>query len=56
MPKRLTWTELILNLKSPFTVSYGSSDTRTAYWIRLEEDSGWGEGTILFIMALILKT
>jgi len=55
MPKRLTWTELILNLKSPFTVSYGSSDTRTAYWIRLEEDSGWGEGTIPFYYGIDFK-
>ncbi len=48
MKKRLTWTELPLILKTPFTVSYGSSSTRTAFWVRLENDMGWGEGTIPF--------
>ena len=56
MNKRLTWTELTLNLKNPFTVSYGSSTTRTAYWIRLDNDEGWGEGTIPFYYGIDFKT
>ena len=56
MTSRLSWTELTLNLKTPFTVSYGSSTTRTAYWLRLEEDSGWGEGTIPFYYGIDFKT
>ena len=56
MNKRLSWTELTLKLKNPFTVSYGSSTTRTAYWIRLENDEGWGEGTIPFYYGIDFKT
>jgi L-alanine-DL-glutamate epimerase-like enolase superfamily enzyme len=37
---------LTLNLRNPFRLSYGVSDTRQAYWIRLDDDQGWGEGTI----------
>lgn len=44
----LTWQALTLQLVNPFRVSYGSSDTRTAFWIRLSGDEGWGEGTIPF--------
>jgi L-alanine-DL-glutamate epimerase-like enolase superfamily enzyme len=43
---RLTWQEISLRLKNPFRVSYGASTTRVANWIRLENDEGWGEGTI----------
>lgn len=46
--KRLSWERIELILKTPFTVSYGSSTTRTAFWLRLAEDEGWGEGTIPF--------
>ncbi len=42
----LTWEKLILNLRNPFHLSYGVSLTRQAYWLRLAEDAGWGEGTI----------
>ncbi len=42
----LTWENLTLNLRNPFTVSYGTSATRQAYWLRLAGDEGWGEGTI----------
>lgn len=44
--KRLTWEEITLTLRNPFRVSYGVSTTRTAHWLRLEKDEGWGEGTI----------
>lgn len=56
MNKRLSWTELTLKLKNPFTVSYGSSTTRPAFWIRLENDEGWGEGTIPFYYGIDFKT
>jgi L-alanine-DL-glutamate epimerase-like enolase superfamily enzyme len=46
MPERLTWQDIILKLHNPFRVSYGASVTRPAHWLRLEEDQGWGEGTI----------
>ena len=42
----LTWEKLILNLRNPFRLSYGVSETRQTYWIRLAGDEGWGEGTI----------
>ncbi|MCA9979018.1 MAG: dipeptide epimerase [Chloroflexota bacterium] len=43
---RCTWESLTLTLNNPFRVSYGVSDTRQAFWLRLSDDSGWGEGTI----------
>jgi L-alanine-DL-glutamate epimerase-like enolase superfamily enzyme len=43
---RLTWEKITLQLRNPFRLSYGVSETRQAYWIRLAEDAGWGEGTI----------
>ena len=42
----LTWEPLVLRLRSAFHVSYGASETRTAHWLRLAGDAGWGEGTI----------
>lgn len=42
----LTYEMITLNLRNPFRLSYGVSDTRQAYWIRLRDDEGWGEGTI----------
>src|SRR5689334_267392 len=46
MKARLSWEMLTLNLRNPFHLSYGVSDTRQAFWIRLAGDEGWGEGTI----------
>jgi L-Ala-D/L-Glu epimerase len=42
----LTWEKLTLKLHSPFRLSYGVSETREAFWVRLPQDAGWGEGTI----------
>ncbi len=42
----LTWQPITLHLHQPFRVSYGTSTTRRAFWIRLRDDAGWGEGTI----------
>jgi L-alanine-DL-glutamate epimerase-like enolase superfamily enzyme len=42
----LIWEKLTLKLRNPFAVSYGVSDTRDAFWLRLRGDEGWGEGTI----------
>ncbi len=43
---RLSWEAITLKLHHPFRLSTGISTTRTAHWIRLENDQGWGEGTI----------
>jgi L-alanine-DL-glutamate epimerase-like enolase superfamily enzyme len=43
---RLTWQTFELELQNPFRVSYGTSVTRQANWVRLADDLGWGEGTI----------
>src|SRR4051812_21246593 len=43
---RLTWHTLTLHLRNPFRLSYGVSETRQAFWLRLDNDEGWGEGTI----------
>ncbi len=51
----LIWTPLTLILRNPFRISYGTSDTRQVFWIRLtgdscgddsQHDSGWGEAAI----------
>lgn len=46
MTSRLTWERLTLQLRNPFRVAYGTSETRPAFWLRLANDEGWGEGTI----------
>ena len=43
---RLTWEPITLQLRNPFRISHGTSETRTANWLRLVDDEGWGEGTI----------
>ena len=43
---RLSWEAITLKLEHPFRLSTGVSTTRIAHWIRLENDQGWGEGTI----------
>jgi L-alanine-DL-glutamate epimerase-like enolase superfamily enzyme len=42
----LRWEKLTLELRNPFRLSYGVSDTRETYWLRLADDSGWGEATL----------
>jgi len=42
----LTWETVTLKLRNPFRLSYGVSDTRQAFIIRLQGDAGYGEGTI----------
>ncbi len=46
MKPQLTWQKITLKLRIPFRLSYGTSEERLAYWIRLKNDEGWGEGTI----------
>lgn len=41
-----TWTPITLHLRNPFRLSYGVSETRRVYWLRLEGDAGWGEAAI----------
>jgi L-alanine-DL-glutamate epimerase-like enolase superfamily enzyme len=43
---RLTWEAITLQLRHPFRISHGTSETRIAHWLRLAGDEGWGEGTI----------
>jgi len=42
----LSWQVVRLQLRTPFRLSYGATQERTAHWIRLRGDAGWGEGTI----------
>lgn len=42
----LSYQEITLHLRNPFRLTYGVSDARQAYWLRLRNDEGWGEGTI----------
>lgn len=43
---RFTWQSLTLQLRDPFGLSYGTTETRRAYWLRLAGDEGWGEEAI----------
>src|SRR4051812_42120027 len=43
---RVSWETLTLKLRNPFRVSYGVSETRQAFIVRLQGDEGAGEGTI----------
>ncbi|MCX6028302.1 MAG: dipeptide epimerase [Chloroflexi bacterium] len=43
---RIRWQSLILQLRNPFRLSYGVSETRQAFWLRLTDDEGWGEAAI----------
>jgi L-alanine-DL-glutamate epimerase-like enolase superfamily enzyme len=43
---RVSWETLTLKLRNPFRVSYGVSETRQAFILRLAGDEGLGEGTI----------
>lgn len=42
----LTWEPLTLHLQTPFRLSYGVSETRQSFWLRLADDTGWGEAAI----------
>ncbi len=43
---RMQWQKLTLVLRNPFRLSYGVSETRQTYWLRLDKDAGWGEATL----------
>jgi L-alanine-DL-glutamate epimerase-like enolase superfamily enzyme len=43
---RLSFQKMTLKLRNPFRLSYGTSETRQIYWIRLQDDAGWGESAI----------
>ena len=43
---RLVWQRLLLQLRTPFALAYGSTETRQAHWLRLAGDQGWGEEAI----------
>jgi L-Ala-D/L-Glu epimerase len=45
-PACLFWEMVTLRLHNPFHLSYGVSETRLAFILRLEGNSGLGEGTI----------
>ena len=46
MTDTLTWQALTLHLRVPFRLSYGVSETRRSFWLRLPHDEGWGEAAI----------
>jgi len=39
----LTWEPITLRLCHPFRLSYGTSEMRRVFWLRLVGDAGWGE-------------
>ncbi len=42
----LAWHAQTLHLRNPFRLSYGVSETRRSFWVRLAGDEGWGEAAI----------
>ncbi len=42
----LNWEPLLLQLRHPFVLSCGVSETRQSFWLRLRHDTGWGEAAI----------
>ena len=40
------WQPITLHLRNPFRLSYGVSETRRSFWLRLRDDVGWGEAAI----------
>lgn len=46
MSALLTWEKIVLNLRNPFRLSYGVSETREIYWMKLDGGEGWGESAI----------
>ncbi len=42
----ISWQALTLQLRNPFRLSYGVSETRRVFWLRLADDAGWGEAAI----------
>ncbi len=46
MSRCFTWHAQTLHLRNPFKLSYGVSETRQAFWLRLAGDAGWGEAAI----------
>ena len=43
---RFICEELTLQLRNPFGLSYGTTQWRRVYWLRLNEEEGWGEEAI----------
>lgn len=43
---RFSWSAQTLRLRNPFGLSYGVTETRQAFWLRLPDDAGWGEAAI----------
>jgi len=44
--QRFVWEKITLELTNPIRIAYGESRIYHVYWIRLAEDSGWGETSI----------
>jgi L-alanine-DL-glutamate epimerase-like enolase superfamily enzyme len=43
---QFTWQPLTLHLRNPFRLSYGVTESRRSFWLRLRNDAGWGEAAI----------
>ena len=42
----LSWEKQTLKLRNPFRLSYGATEERQSFWLRLRDDEGWGEASI----------
>jgi L-Ala-D/L-Glu epimerase len=41
-----SWEKQTLKLRNPFRLSYGATEERQSFWLRLRDDEGWGEASI----------
>ena len=48
MPSAQTfsWEKQTLKLRNPFRLSYGVTEERQSFWLRVRDDEGWGEASI----------
>lgn len=40
------WEKLTIIFQNPFTLSYGTTNSRDVFWLRMADDLGWGEAAI----------
>src|SRR5688500_390945 len=45
-PAVLSWEKQTLKLRNRFRLSYGATEERQSFWLRLRNDEGWGEASI----------
>src|SRR5215207_8505116 len=48
-PPKFSWEKQTLKLRNPFRLSYGATEERQSFWLRVNGaggDEGWGEASV----------